>query len=199
MKILLRAIISILLYKRMSASIDACTDAAGATCADTSSESEGSCSEPEPPQATPAHLDSSASTLEVNNPRGRRRTRARKDAKRRGKGLRTKFEIEALYVEIAGLRRQNEVLRQILEDVRGAPGGKVPRMVQISDRSGGSDLETSNRSGGSDLELSTSDRVAYEEGGGNGGEGGTDDNDEMQMEMQRVFNSLVLDKSSSGA
>ena len=140
-------------------------------------------------------LRSSSATIEASNRRGRSRKRSS-----RGKGerrLRTKFVIESLHVEISELRRQNEVLRQIWENVQQTSQTQesfnklhldaattsqnsqhgVPCTVQVSD--------ASDVGQGSDLEISCSDRDC-------GGEfkskyDATAGEDEMQMDFHRLF------------
>lgn len=70
----------------------------------------------------------STATIETSNiNRGRGRSRSRKVKKKSGrKNLRTKFILEGLYVQISELRRQNELLRDIL--------GNVHQSKDIQDR-----------------------------------------------------------------
>ncbi len=113
---------------------------------------------------------SSSRTLETSNRRGRSRKRSDR------RELRTKFEIESLYNEIKELKKENDALRRIWEDIQRTSdaehsfsrlylGGisnpdetqkqqSVPLTVQVSD----SGQE-------SDLEMSTSDRDCKENPG----------------------------------
>mmetsp|Transcript_15578 Transcript_15578/g.33556 ORF Transcript_15578/g.33556 Transcript_15578/m.33556 type:complete len:323 (-) Transcript_15578:197-1165(-) len=70
-------------------------------------------------------LRSSSVTIEASNQRGRSRNRRlhRKGERRHRQQLRSKFVIESLYVEISELRKQNEVLRRIWDDVQHRPRG----------------------------------------------------------------------------
>mmetsp|Transcript_1497 Transcript_1497/g.3168 ORF Transcript_1497/g.3168 Transcript_1497/m.3168 type:complete len:186 (+) Transcript_1497:108-665(+) len=118
---------------------------------------------------------SSSVTLETSNQRGRSRKRSSRRKGNRRDLMRTKFEIESLYVEISQLKGQNETLRQIWENVQRTSQTQesfskmhlntqqqVPCAVQVSD--------ASDVGHGSDLEISTSDRDSegeWRKGGGN--------------------------------
>ena len=70
----------------------------------------------------------STATIETSNiNRGRGRSRSRKVKKKSGrKNLRTKFILESLYVEISTLKKENEMLREIL--------GNIQQSKDIQDR-----------------------------------------------------------------
>ena len=70
----------------------------------------------------------STATIETSNiNRARGRSRRRKGKKKSGrKNLRTKFVLESLYVEISTLKKENEMLREIL--------GNIQQSKDIQDR-----------------------------------------------------------------
>ena len=70
----------------------------------------------------------STATIETSNiNRGRGRSRSRKVKKKSGrKNLRTKFILESLYVEISTLKKENQMLREIL--------GNIQQSKDIQDR-----------------------------------------------------------------
>jgi len=113
----------------------------------------------------------STATIETSNiNRGRGRSRSRKKKSGR-KNIRTKFILESLYVEIKELRRQNELLREILGNIQQSKDiqdrveklglenetsqgcHKVPCTVSVS-----TDADAGSNSDLLEQDLSTSDR-----------------------------------------
>ena len=113
-----------------------------------------------------------------------RKEERRRRSKRRG--LRTKFEIESLYIELYELRRQNNELRQILRNLKvdAPPKGIPPEIVQQK--------AVPSLVVVSDIDSSRSDRAVIREEGvcrkkGDKSKYDTTEDDELKRDFQRLF------------